>query len=142
LLSVQQSRFDNVWTCEEQRSYDGERRTVKKTLQLTPSEDRALTEAADEQGATWSDYSRELLLHRSAAVVAATRRSPEAKAIIKALDDAAYEHNANGNNLNQIARHLNTTGDLRDWGELREALTLQRKAAELHIVALQRVLGL
>jgi hypothetical protein len=125
-----------------ERSFDGERRTVTKTVKLTPSEERELSQAAQEQGATWSDYARELLLHRSAAVVAATRRSPEAKAIIKALDDAAFEHNANGNNLNQIARHLNTTGDLRDWGELREALDRQNKAAELHIVALQRVLGL
>jgi hypothetical protein len=38
-------------------------------------------------------------------------------------------------NLNQIARHLNTTGDLRDWGELREAMTL-------HKAAIGRVLAL
>jgi hypothetical protein len=125
-----------------ERTYDGERLTVKRTVKLTPSAAAELDAAAAEQGASWSDYARELLLYRSAAVVAATRRSPEAKRIMEALDAAAFEHNANGNNLNQIARHLNTTGDLRDWGELREALTLQRKAAELHIVALQRVLSL
>jgi hypothetical protein len=126
-----------------ERSYTGERRSVHLGVQLTPSERDELDAAAVRQGApNLSTYARELMFRRSAAVTAATRRNPEAKAIIKALDDAACEHNANGNNLNQIARHLNRTGDLRDWGELREAIDLQRKAAELHIVALQRVLGL
>ena len=36
------------------------------------------------------------------------------------------ELSAIGNNLNQI--DLNTTGDLRDWGELREAMTLHKEA--------------
>ena len=38
------------------------------------------------------------------------------------------ELSAIGNNLNQIARHLNTTGELRDWGELREAMTMHKEA--------------
>jgi hypothetical protein len=125
-----------------ERSYTGERRSVHLGVQLTPSERDELEAAAMRQGASISAYARELIFRRSAAVTAATRRNPEAKAIIKALDEAAYEHSANGNILNQIARHLNTTGDLRDWGELREAIDLQRKAAELHILALQRALGL
>ena len=47
-----------------------------------------------------------------------------------------------GNNLNQIARHLNTTGDLRDWDELREALVdFQQIAGDLKS-AVSRVLDL
>jgi hypothetical protein len=103
------------------RAYAGERRVVHLGVQITPSERAALEAAAAQQGATISAYARELLFRRSAAVVAATRRNPEAKALMSEL-------NAIGNNLNQIARHLNTTGDLRDFGELREAMTLHKKA--------------
>ena len=76
---------------------------------------------AEGQGATISAYARELLFRRSAAVVAATRRNPEAKAL-------AAELRAVGNNLNQIARHLNTTGEMRGLGELREAIDLHKRA--------------
>ena len=94
------------------------------------------------QGKALSAYARELLLRRSAAVVAARRRNPEGKAIMDALNAAAFELNAIGNNLNQIARHLNTTGELRDWGELREALATFEKGEARHIAAVTRVLDL
>jgi hypothetical protein len=126
-----------------ERSYTGEKRTDGLRLMLTPTERRELEEAAEGQGApNLSTYARELLFRRSAAVVAATRRNPEAKAIMDALDTAAGELNAIGVNLNQIARHLNSTGDLRDWGELREALDLYRDGAERYIGAVERVLAL
>jgi Bacterial mobilisation protein (MobC) len=126
-----------------ERTYAGEKRTVKMTLQLTPTERDELDAAATGQGApTLSAYARELLFRRSAAVVAATRRNPEAKAIMDALTEAAGELNAIGNNLNQIARHLNTTGDLRDWDELREALALFERGEARHIAAVERVLAL
>jgi Mobilization protein NikA len=126
-----------------ERTYAGERRTEFLGLQLTPTERRELEEAAEGQGApTLSAFARELLFRRSAAVVAATRRNPEAKAIMQALDAAAYELAAIGNNLNQIARALNTTGELRDWGELREALALFEKGEAQHIRAVSRVLDL
>jgi Bacterial mobilisation protein (MobC) len=125
-----------------EQSYSGERRTVHLGVQLTPSEAGELQKAAERQGASISAYARELLFRRSAAVVAATRRNPEAVAIREALRTAAFEHNAIGNNLNQIARRLNTTGDLRDWQELREALALYKKAVERHIAAIERVLAL
>src|SRR3954471_16993049 len=106
--------------CE--RSYAGEKRTAALRLQLTPQERGELEAAATRQGAaSISAYARELLFRRSAAVVAATRRNPEAKALMRELS-------AIGNNLNQIARHLNTTGDLSDWGELREAMTMHKEA--------------
>ena len=38
------------------------------------------------------------------------------------------ELSAIGNNLNQIAREINTTGDLRDFSELRDALAHHKRA--------------
>lgn len=105
-----------------ERSYNGERRTEGLRVQLTPAERAELETAAQGQGApNLSTFARELLFRRSAAVVAATRRNPEAASLMREL-------NACGNNLNQIARHLNMSGDLRDWGELREALADHKRA--------------
>jgi hypothetical protein len=100
-------------------------------VQLTADERGELEKAAERQGApNLSTYARELLFRRSAAaaVVAETRRNPEAKAL-------AGELRAIGNNLNQVARELNGTGGLRDWGELREVI-------EMHKAAFERVLAL
>jgi hypothetical protein len=89
------------------RSYSGERRTVKRTVKLTPSEDAELEAGATQTGApTVSEFARELLFRRLTAVVAAgTRRNPETKALRDAI-------NAVGNNLNQLMRHGNSTGEL------------------------------
>jgi mobilization protein NikA len=89
------------------RAYDGELRTAYLGLKLTPSERSELDAAAALQGASPSDFAREMLFRRASAVVASTRRHPEAAALVHALNDV-------GNLLNQIARHLNTTGELRD----------------------------
>jgi hypothetical protein len=110
------------------RADAGERRTDFLGLYLTPSERSELQSAAVQQGATISAYARELLFRSSAMIVAGTRRNPEAVALMREL-------NAIGNNLNQLARHLNSTGQLRDWGELRAAL-------ELHKGAIGRVIEL
>lgn len=125
-----------------EKSYSGERRTEKMTVQLTPSERAELDAGAALHGATMSEYARGLLLSRSGAAYAYTarRRNPEAKAIMDALHAAGRELQAIGNNLNQIARHLNTTGELRDWGELREALALFEKGEALHKAAVGRIL--
>jgi Bacterial mobilisation protein (MobC) len=104
-----------------ERSYSGERRTAPLHIQLTPSERAELDSAAALQGANVSDYSRELLFRRSAALVAGTRRNPEAAAL-------ARELSALGNNLNQIARHANTTGELRDVEVLEDVLDLIKHA--------------
>lgn len=104
-----------------QRTYSGERRTDGLRLQLTPSERAELEAAAEQQGATLSQFSRELLFRRAAAIVAATRRNPEAKRL-------ADELNAIGNNLNQLARIANTTGELRHAGELQNIATLLKQA--------------
>ena len=111
-----------------ERSYAGERRTEKVTVQLMPSERAELEAAAELVGAqNLSIYVRELLFRRSAAVVAGTRRNPEANAIMREIDAAAGALNAAGNNLNQIARHLNATGELRDWGDCARPLPGTRK---------------
>jgi hypothetical protein len=90
-------------------------------IALTPVERGELETAAASQGATLSVYARELLFRRSAAVVAATRRHPEAAAIMREL-------NAIGNNLNQIARHLNSTGELREYDELPAVIDQHKRA--------------
>jgi uncharacterized protein (DUF1778 family) len=111
-----------------ERSYCGERRSAPLHIQLTPSERAELDAAAALQGASVSDYSRELLFRRSAAIVAGTRRNPEAAALTRELS-------ALGNNLNQIARHLNTTGELRD-AEMLDELSDLIKHALSRVIAL------
>jgi Bacterial mobilisation protein (MobC) len=126
-----------------ERTYAGEKRTAIVTLKLTPSERDELEAAALGQGApTLSAYARELLFRRSAAVVAATRRNPEAAALLDELRTTGLGLSNSGNNLNQIARHLNTTGELRDWGELRDALEDFRATAQAVKRASARVLDL
>jgi hypothetical protein len=90
-----------------ERTYTGERRTAPLRLKLTPSEFADLETAAAETGApTLSQFARELLFRRLMGVVAAgTRRNPETKALRDAI-------NAVGNNLNQLMRHGNSTGEL------------------------------
>ena len=110
------------------REFVGERRTESITVQLTPTEKTELADAANRQEASVSEYARDLLVHGSAALVAATPRNPEAKALLREL-------NAIGNNVNQIARELNTTGELPVFPVLREEMALLKRA-------LLRVLGL
>ncbi|HWZ93067.1 MAG TPA: plasmid mobilization relaxosome protein MobC [Polyangiaceae bacterium] len=125
------------------RSYAGERRTAGLRVQLTPGEREELQDAAKQQGApNLSSYAREMLFRRSAAVVAATRRNPEAAALMRDLQLATRQLNGAGNNLNQIARELNTTGDLRDWRELRDALRDYQHGIDMYKLAVGRVLDL
>jgi Bacterial mobilisation protein (MobC) len=96
-------------------------RTKGMRLALTPVERHELEQAATSQGATLSEYARELLFRRSAAVVAATRRNPEAAALLRELSRI-------GNNLNQISRHLNISGELRAFDDLPAVLDAHRQA--------------
>ena len=127
------------------RSYTGERRSAGLHIKCTPSELAELDAAAAQQGANRSDFTRELVFRRLAApgLVAGTRRNPEAAAIKRELNAAANQNSAMGNLMNQIARHLNTTEELGGFAiELREALAVYERVAELHILALERVLAL
>jgi hypothetical protein len=126
------------------RVYDGELFTVKRSLKLTPSQAAEFDAAAARASATWSDYVRELLCRRLGmpAAVAGARRDPATIAIIRALDRAAFEASALGNNTNQIARIGNTNGEFGPElvRHIKDLITLQRKAVELHIAALDLVL--
>ena len=126
------------------RTYAGECRTTMLGVQLTPSERAELEEAAKGQGApNLSAYARELLFRRTAAIVAATRRHPDdLAAIMRELLACGNALVNPGNNLNQIARHLNTTGDLRDYRELRDTMEAVREAADTIKRAAARVLDL
>ena len=90
-----------------------ERRTAKVTVQLAPTERERLETAAAREGKVLSEYVRQLCLRRGgrAPVVAGTRRNPDAKQL-------ADELRAIGNNINQLARVANQTGELRREAEL------------------------
>jgi len=107
-----------------------ERRTAKVTVQLAPTERQRLETAAAREGKALSDYVRQLCLRRGGRtpVVAGTRRNPEAKAL-------ADELRAIGNNINQLARVANQTGEVRREGELSMAI-------DRLVVAMDRVIRL
>lgn len=104
-----------------ERSFTGEHRTRSVGIKLTPSERAELEAAAQKHGTRLSDYVRELCLRKRAPVVAATRRNPEAKALL-------YELNAIGNNLNQLARKANIHDELPERNDLKAALEAVKRA--------------
>lgn len=109
------------------QDYDGERRTERVTVQLTPSERAAAEQrAARARRAMLSDYFRRCALEGPEAVPA---MDPEAVHQIEAQLRRA------GNNLNQVAHHLNATGELRSRAELDQCI------ADLK-VAIARVISL
>jgi hypothetical protein len=70
---------------------------------------------------------------------AAAGTQPNAE-LIDALLTVGKNHKANGDLLNQIARHLNQTGQLDPFAaDLREALRIYRQVAGMHKAALARL---
>jgi hypothetical protein len=104
-----------------ERTYVGEHRTRSLGVKLTPSERAELEAAATAEGVPLSAYVRELCLRRPPTVVAATRRNPEAKALM-------FELSAIGNNLNQLARRANIHDALPERDELDATLAALKKA--------------
>jgi len=99
-----------------QRDYVGERRTDRVTVQLTPTERAAVeSRAAGARRPTVSDYFRWRALDGEQTTV--PRLDPETVHRIEA------ELRRTGNNLNQVARHLNTTGYLRSREELDQCIS-------------------
>ncbi len=87
-----------------------ERRTATVTVQLTPTERATLDERVEAAGIRcMSDYARAALLGYEL-----RGRDPLHETAVRALF-------AIGNNLNQLAKHANTTGHI-DPQELSEAL--------------------
>ena len=86
------------------QTYDGERRSSGLRVQLTPSERAAIEAAAENTGASTSEFVRKQCLKgiHAAGRSAVVRRSPEIRRLL-------FELSAIGNNLNQIARIANTT---------------------------------
>ena len=124
------------------RSDSGERRTEFVGIQLTPTERDELETAARAQGATLSAYARELMFRRSAAVVAATRRNPEAAALMRELHRSGNELHRIGNNLNQVAMRANMAGQVPELDVLYAVLADYQSVAARHKQAVSRVLDL
>jgi hypothetical protein len=119
-----------------------ERRTAFLGIQLTPTERSELDAAAARLGARPSTYARELLFRRSAAVVAGTRRNPEAAALLPALTGLGEEISRVGNNLNQIAHRANAHGRITSQQAVLDALSQWAQTEALVKQVLARVLNL
>jgi hypothetical protein len=120
-----------------------EQLTVRRTMRLTPSQAAELDAGADKDGVCWSDLARELMFRRSAARPAGIGPA-DILALRNDLNSAGRANTANGNLLNQIARHANTTGELgaQRLAELDAALARFNEVNELHKLALHRVFSL
>jgi hypothetical protein len=123
------------------RTDTGERLTVKRMVLFSPTTAATLDAAAKSAGVKFSHYARELLESRSAAVAArvVARRNPEIVALRRDIQAAIHAENANGNLLNQIARHLHMTGEMRDRQDLEEAIAIYKKTSDRLVAALDRV---
>lgn len=104
-----------------ERSYTGEHRSRSVGFKLTPSERADLESDAAAAGFRLSDYLRQICLRRRAPVVAATRRNPDAKALL-------FELSAIGNNLNQLTHRSHISGKMPERAELHETLSAVKKA--------------
>ena len=119
-----------------------ERRTAFLGIQLTPSERVELFAAAARLGAKPSTYARELLFRRSAAVVASTRRNPEAAALLPVITGLGEEISRVGSNLNQLAHRANAHGHITSAHALNVALSQWAQTEALVKQAISRVLNL
>jgi hypothetical protein len=106
------------------KSYEGERRTRRRIIMLTPSEDRKLQQSAEAAGAQFSEHVRERCLRGSTAgIVSGTRRNPQASALVGELT-------AIGNTLNRLARIANATRAMSQLDELHLTTGLLKAAFE------------
>jgi len=94
-------------------------RTKRVTIRFTPDEYNSLKEKATQFDMTLSDYIRTKLLTKKEKV----RPS-------KCNKELLYHINRIGNNLNQIARHCNSTGTV-DRFVLKELVEIEKKLNEL-----------
>ncbi|MFC7403444.1 plasmid mobilization relaxosome protein MobC [Citricoccus sp. GCM10030269] len=113
-------------------------RPARRVVKLSASEDAALSVAAVEQG-----VSVPRLLKESALAVSEGETATDRRKVLTALNVLTGQLARVGNNLNQIARGLNTDGELygdvrgsldelrgvlRDVDEVIESLALERSA--------------
>lgn len=109
-------------------SYRGERRTAHFGLQLTPSERAELERRARVKGVVLAEFVRAccFLTEVAGASARSRLRDPDAMALVAELGRV-------GNNLNQLARHANQTGEIGIEEEVRETIA-ELKAALSRIV--------
>jgi hypothetical protein len=117
-------------------TYDGERRTVKRSTKFTLSEATALDDEAARQGVNWSDFSRQAMLCRIGMPVLTVKERWDPK-LVQALTSAGHAHSRVGNLLNQIVPYLHITQDLGPFtADLRDALARHNDVTEMHKAAL------
>lgn len=119
------------------QGYSGERYTAALRLQLTPSERVRIEVGAAKRGVHISEYARRQILRGTVAAIDRT----QVTALVDALTENARQVAAIGNNLNQIARHCNTTGDF-EPPELVRAIEVFEDIVQQQKAALARVLAL
>jgi hypothetical protein len=108
------------------------RRTAHITIRLTPDERTAIDESAQRAGLTAGSYARSILL--AAPTPRQVRRPPvERRELARLLGEVGRV----GNNLNQIARALNS-GAEPDDGALAEALAGLQPVRDAILAALGR----
>jgi Bacterial mobilisation protein (MobC) len=112
------------------QAYRGERLTASFAAKCTPSERERLDAAAKAHGISLSDYARRTVFHRpiESRNGSDIRRNPEAAELCEQV-------RALGVNMNQIAHHLNATGEIRDIPEFAE-LCREIKAVFARIISL------
>jgi hypothetical protein len=124
------------------QDYTGEHLTAFLGLHLSPTMLTELKAAAATAGTTTSNLTREILSQHlgRCLIIAPIRHDPHARMLEKALISAANANSANGNLMNQIACHVNTTQELGPFAaDLREAIGLYKRIAEMHKTALAKL---
>ena len=114
------------------RKSETRQRTETLFARVTPDEKSAIQARADRAGLASAAFLRAVALGEAGP--RARRRPPVDHVVIRQL---LGELNRVGNNINQIARSLNSGEDL-DMPELREALACYTKVADAIYVALNK----
>lgn len=120
-------------TSSAQKRQEGQganRRTDLIKVRVTPAEKRQALALASSAGVQLSTFARARILTEAAGqgIKDPSRRSPR----VQSRDELVRSLTAIGNNLNQIARVANSTGEIRRGEQLEEAIAaLMAKVPEI-----------
>jgi len=92
------------------------KRDIKKTVRLSNSENRELSELLENHNLTFSDFARAKILNK--------------KINTKLTQDFLYELNKIGNNLNQISKNVNTKKSI-DIQVLKKLVDIEKSIKDL-----------
>jgi hypothetical protein len=126
------------------RDYTGEHLTAFFGLHLPPTMLTELKAAAATRGTTTSNLAREILSQHlgNRAIAIAGRPDAETHAKVRGMQTATHAVNALGNLMNQIARHVNTTGELGPFApDLREAIRTCEHVAVSLLAATEKLIA-